>query len=248
MRTIALAMVAGIAATASAQVVGYFTDGNAGTTDPEAGIIANGFTPVQILDITTFDFNTIDSLVINNGSNSGYSAELLGRVADIDAWTFAGGNVMTHDRFVSDGTLQHNPMLIGSPGTLSMRDFTNDADIDILTSKLIDNGPHGVLDNTSLDGGNSSSHGFIDASTLPGGATVALIRGGWPNEGVTVSYTYGGGFVVYSTIPLDFYLGGGTNFDSPYYPNAVAYMKTIPAPASLALLGLGGLVATRRRR
>ena len=92
-----------------------------------------------------------------------------------------------------------------------------------------EDGPFGTIDDTSLDGGTSSSHGFVQASTLIG-TTNILQRNGNADEIVALSYGLGGGFVYYSTIPLDFYLSGSggifTNMRN-YAANVVAYGNDI---------------------
>ena len=89
------------------------------------------------------------------------------------------------------------------------------------------NGPGGVLTNTSLDGGNLSSHGFTVEGSLPGAAVKILSRPN-PTQIVDFCYEFQAGAVHYSTIPLDFYLGGGggqprVNMRTVYAPNVVAY-------------------------
>jgi hypothetical protein len=62
------------------------------------------------------------------------------------------------------------------------------------------------------------------------------------------------GELQYSNADVTLDLGSATNVPfsgSPFRPrvwNGTIYYEVIPAPASLALLGLGGLAATRRRR
>jgi hypothetical protein len=254
MRVAYVISLASVASHTAAQNIGYYTDLNEFVTDPAAGIIANGATPIQILDIDTFDFNTIDMLIVNESSNGPPSADMTAALGAIDAWVQGGGLFVVHDRFVSNGGLENNPFFIGAPGMLAMRDFTDDANIDILDgSTKVTNGIGGVLDNASLDGGTSSSHGFVDGTTLPGSALAILSRTN-ANDVVSLSYLYGDGAVFYSTIPLDFYLAGNGpnppqgNMADIYYPNVIDYMLTIPAPATLGLLGIAGIAAARRRR
>jgi hypothetical protein len=85
------------------------------------------------------------------------------------------------------------------------------ANIDILDgTTLVTNGPGSVLDDTSLDGGNLSSHGFAVVGSLPAGGVFILTRMDM-EEIVTFSYPFGSGAVLYSSIPLDFYLAGSGN-------------------------------------
>lgn len=241
---------------AFAFTVGYFTDFNQTTTDPAAPITQAGYTPVQILDITTFNLSTVDALMVNESSNGGISAGLLGRLGDIQTWVQGGGKFIVHDRFVTNdiGDPQSNPLLVGAPTTLLDRDFTIDNDIDVVPpgNTLVTSGPFGTITNTSLDGGTSSTHGFALLSTLPAGSTPILQIDGNANQIAAFSYGLGHGFVYYSTIPLDYYLAGNEpnpprdNFNQIYAPNVLAYAESqkVPEPASvLGLLAIGALGA-----
>jgi hypothetical protein len=252
---------------AAAFTIGYFTDFNELTTAPAAPINQAGFTPVQITDISTFDLNTIDSLLVNESNNSGLSPALSGRLGDIESWVRGGGSFIVHDRFVTNdfNDPQPNPFLIGAAGTLVDRDFTDDDDLDLIpmSNTLVTNGggPGGAIDNLTLDRGTSSSHGFALAGTLPLGATGILSAGPDPNKVAAFSYGLDSGFVYYSTIPLDYYLeGSGTNpprdqFNMLYAPNVVAYVQSlqeptpVPEPASvLGVLTVGALGAGSVRK
>ncbi|MBN4052743.1 PEP-CTERM sorting domain-containing protein [Roseiflexus sp. AH-315-K22] len=92
---------------------------------------------------------------------------------------------------------------------------------------------------------------LMDANTVYGVAFVYTSYG----AGGGVNYTNGtGANQAYSNVDLGMRLGssGGSLFSGglfdPRVWNGTIYYDVIPAPASLALLGLGGLVATRRRR
>ncbi len=80
------------------------------------------------------------------------------------------------------------------------------------------------MDSSSLDGGGSSSHGYATEASLPPGAVNLLSRPA-ATEAVTFSYPYGAGWVVYSSIPLDFFLAGNgpAAFRDIYAPNVVEY-------------------------
>lgn len=170
---IVAAMAAGVmSASASAGiVVGYYTDFNPNAMGWAGPIAANGFTAVQVLDISIFDFSTVDIMVIDESSNGRISGDLLGRAADLDAYTLGGGKVVIHDRYVTDSS-----WIPGGGGMTLVRDFSFDTDLNVVTGGTqVTNGPFGTIDDATLDGGNSSNHGW--ALNLPGGATTFLVLG-----------------------------------------------------------------------
>lgn len=204
--------------------VGYFTDYSASSTGFNAPIAANGYTAVRIADIATFDLSTIQILLINESANGSPSAAWLGRASDISNWVQAGGVIGIHDRNVCLGTCTPVP---GSAGIVFTR--SPGANIDVETGgTLVTNGPGGIITNTNLDGGNFSDHGYSGFATLPAGA-IAFLNNGTTGQEVAFAYKFGSGSVYYSTIPLDFYLGGATPaaFAAIYAPNMVAYLGSL---------------------
>jgi len=251
---------------ALAETVGYYdmSDGQGDTTDQEPPIIAAGHTPVQLFDLSPAELESIDVLMVQNPSNSGYATEYLNALADIETAVAGGLVLMIHDRFVEDA----ETILPGGATFDIQRDFSDDEDINVLdNTTVLTNGPGGAIDDTTLDGGNSSSHGFAVVGSLPGNATFLLSRGD-PTEVVDFSYEYVDGFVFYSSIPLDFYLPADNliTFSQVYAPNAVAYSVELaraagqgvyvplPAPALsdlgllLMVLALAGFAAARIRQ
>lgn len=239
--------------------VGYYdvTSGE-GSPNQVAPITAVGHNPVQVFDLSPAELSSIDVLMVQNSNNSGYAAEFLGAIADIEAAVSAGLSLVVHDRYVTEA----ETVLPGGGSFDIIRDFSDDANIQILdNSTLVTNGPAGVIDDTTLDGGNSSSHGYAVAGTLPADAVFILSRSA-SDEIVDFCYQYGSGFVYFSSVPLDFYLGGAGNnppadaFREIYAPNvvanAVAKVSTfVPIPVmngiGLLLLAFGlAMVAYRR--
>ena len=114
------AILACCASLEAAITVGYYTDGadNNGTSQtPDQGlaapILANGFTPIQILDITAFvaagnlkDLTKISILMIDevNVSRRPPTQALLDQTAALSAWVALGGVIAIHDRNVCQGT------------------------------------------------------------------------------------------------------------------------------------------------
>lgn len=224
-------MVAGLlalAASAQAANVGYydmFYLGGQGNPNQVASILAAGHTPVLLTDLSAADLAGIDVLYVQNPSNGSFGGEYIARIPEIEAAVANGMVLIIHDRYVDLA----ETILPGGAGFDIVRDFSDDANIDILDdTTLVTNGPGGVLDNSSLDGGTSSSHGFAVAGSLPGDGVNILSRTD-PEEIVTMCYPFEGGSVVYSTIPLEYYFDGGgpnpprSNFTDIYAPNVVAY-------------------------
>jgi hypothetical protein len=212
-----------------ARTVGYYDmDLGAGNSSQSAPITTAGLTGANLTDLTTTDLSSVDVLFVQNPSNSGYGAEYLSRLADIEAAVRGGMVLVMHDRFVDNA----ESILPGGSSFDIIRDVDNDLpdnkDINILNnSTLVTNGPGGVITDTLLDGGNYSNHGFALSGTLPRDASLILSRTN-SQDIVTFSYRYGAGAVVYSTIPLDAYLTSdycspSAAFRNVYAPNVVAY-------------------------
>src|SRR5262249_28525197 len=156
--------------------VGYFTDFNPDSRGPEAPILRAGFTPVFIQDISAFNLFEVDLLMINESDNGSLSPELFQRLPDIESWVRSRGKLVVHDRRVGpEGTNNPpapNPFLLGATNTLALRTFQFDSDVDIIPpgTTTVTQGPFGELTNSSLDGGDSSNHGYVLGETLPGNA------------------------------------------------------------------------------
>ncbi|WP_428266854.1 hypothetical protein [Haliangium sp.] len=207
-------------------VVGFY-DMSLGEGNPtqEPGIVAAGGQPVNITALSADELAAIGVLLVQNPSNGGFGGEYLSQVPAIQEAVSNGLVLIIHDRFVTEA----ESVLPGGAAFNILRDFADDSNIDILDdSTLVTDGPGGVLDDTSLDGGTSSSHGFAVAGTLPGDSVNIMSRTN-QSEIVSMCYGYGQGAVYYSTIPLDFYLAGAgpnpprDNFAQVYAPNVVAY-------------------------
>lgn len=210
--------------------VGYYDLGAAQGAYPQlAPIQAAGHTGVCLFDLTAQNLSGIDVLFAQNPSNSGYAEEYTNNLDAIRQAVMGGMTLVFHDRAVTNHTAS---LLPGGAGIAFARDTVSAAanNINIATSgTLVTDGPGGVLDNSSLDGGGSSSHGYADESSLPAGAVNILSRP-TSTEVVTFAYPYGAGWVVYSTIPLDYFLDGNdpAAFRDIYAPNVVEYGCELP--------------------
>ena len=209
-------------------IVGYYDlTLNQGSSNQVKPITTAGLQAVNVGDLNTADLSQFGVLFFQNPDNGGFSSIFINNLPKIRNFISAGGVFILHDRNVSSAS----SVLPGTPGTI-VRDFSDDRNIDILdNTTLVTNGPGGIITNTSLDNGNSSSHGWILASSTPPGAKGILSQTN-PAHWVLYSYPFGQGTVIYSTIPLDFYLA---NFGAPaldlnmqnYAANVVAYANSL---------------------
>ena len=241
---------------ANASTIGYYLSGNTGIgTEAEAAITASGNTAQALTGLAAADLGGLDVVWILNGINGTPDANVINNEADLEAFIMAGGVLSFHDRNVDQG-LSASEYLPGSSGILFTGAFSSN--IDISTGGTgVTNGPGGVIDDTTLDGGNLSNHGWAELGSLPAGA-VPIFNNGDAGQIVDFVYPLGLGFVYYSSIPLDFYLGGG-GFNPPgdafrniYALNELAFQASpvVPEPASLLLFGAGlaGIAARARAR
>jgi len=195
-----------------------------------SAIAANGFTGVPIADFSSFDFSTVDIVTLNNPLNGGVDPAVRGRLADLTAFVSGGGILIIHDRWVEDTS-----WIPGGAALTLVRQ--TDLDLDVVTGGTkVTNGPFGTIDNSSLDAGTYSHHGW--STSVPAGTTVFLSAGSDPARAAAFMYALGAGYVYYSSIPLDYYQEGNgpnpprENFVNIYAPNVLAY--------SADLLGPGG--------
>jgi hypothetical protein len=230
--------------TGDVPVAGYFTDNDPTKTGLSGPIAMAGFIPIQIGNIATQDFSGLRLLLINEVDNFNISPALAARLPDIETWVRAGGRLIVHDR--SAGNMATNPFLLGISGTGMVRLNTANLDLVEPATTLVTAGPFGVLNNTSLDGGFDSAHGYLPTVALPPAARAILQTG--PDQIASFAYPLGAGFVYYSSIPLDYYLpgaGGGGNVIAPpltniYTPNVISYVHELRAPLRFLTPALGG--------
>jgi len=187
-----------------AKVVGYYDMFSGSGQDYEVPpILGAGATAISIADPAAPALNDLNVLFVTNPDNSGYGFEYVSRLADIAAAVQAGMVLVIHDRAVFGAS----SILPAGAGFGIFSDFTDSADIDIRDGSTA---VTANLNNASLDGGNASSHGFAADSTLPAHSKLILTTS-TTSHIVTFCYPAGRGAVIYSTIPLDFYLQGSGN-------------------------------------
>jgi|GEM_PF-3907173 len=189
---------------AGAANIGYYDMvSGIGVMSQIGSITAAGHNPIIIDTLSAMELSVLDVLIVQNPSNGDFGLEYLNNFANIEAAVSAGMTLIVGDRFVNGA----NAILPGGAG-ISFSGYVYGTDVEVIDDMHpITMGPGGAVTDTSLDGGNSSTHGYADAATLPVGAEIILTTGD-PNQVVLFSYSYGAGTVFYTTIPVDYYLAG----------------------------------------
>jgi len=212
--------------------VGYYDlFRNAGVASQAAPITFNAATAVDIGDITAATLTDVDMLFVQNPSTVVPTGPYIdpANLSKVENFVSNGGVLIFHDRRVAD----MDPLLPGSPGTLSAGTLSSSLYDVVSANSVFADGPAGIIENTTFDTlSNFVTFGDVDPANAPPGSEGLLLRednGHW----VTMAYPVGDGYVIYSSIPLDFYLANG-NPDVArdlYGPNVVAH--------GLSLLTLG---------
>ena len=205
-----------------ARQVGYYDMAAFSGQDYEvAPIVAGGGTAINITDPNAAALANLNVFWVHNPDNGGFGGGYVARLTDIAAAVQTGMVLVIHDRAVANAAA----ILPNGASFGIFRNFDEGADVNIRDgSTQVTAG----LDNASLDGGNFSDHGFASDVTLPAGAKLILSSTS-NNRIVTFCYPVGQGSVIYSTIPLDFYLAGfgnsqpRDNLINIYAPNVVKY-------------------------
>lgn len=243
------ASIIAVTGAANADVIGYYLSATTGS--PATAITNAGHTAQQLTGLSAADLVGIDVLWILNGANGAPDAEVTGNVAAVQAFVQSGHVLSFHDRNVDQG-LDASTYIPGAGGVDFVQSFGTN--IDVVTANAVTAG----INNTTLDGGNFSNHGYATLASLPVGA-VPVLSNGNASQIVDFYFGLGAGYVYYSTIPLDFYLAGGGSvpaFAGTYAPQEAGFQASlsvaqVPEPGIFALMGIALLsfgITGRRRR
>ena len=205
--------------------IGYYSMSNGqGLSKQVAPIEEGGHTAVKMTTLSETELASVDILWAINPSNSSHGSEFTNAVDRIKERVDEGMILVIHDRQVGNA----ENILFGEEPADIVRKFTNSRAIDVVDENtVVGEGPGGLLTDSSIDGGNSSNHGYTKRETLPEDS-LALLTTSDEDEVVDFAYKYGEGAVIYSSIPLDFYLGGyKPNFKDIYAPNILQFAASL---------------------
>jgi hypothetical protein len=200
---------------------------NTGRAEQATPITFIGETAVDVGDIGAADLGGFDILFVQNPSSAvptgPYSVQAnLDKVAE---FVTTGGVLVFHDRHVDTA----EDYLPGEPGTLREDLGATRTEFELVEAhSFVASGPGGTIDDTNLESPNSLTFGFADAETVPLGSRGYLSRND-ENAWITYSYPAGDGHVIYSSIPLDFYLLNGNPeiMRTVYAPNILAQARVL---------------------
>ncbi len=216
-----------VAGATRADVVGYFDMCSGPQLWAARAIERAGHTAVPVSTPSATNLAGLAGLFVTNCSNTEYGGAYLSQRSAIEAAVRNGMALIIHDRHVTEAW----KILPGwNQFHITRETGPNARDINVIDfSTTLTAGPGGLIGHDTLDKGTSSNHGYAAWSSLPPGAQPVLSRAN-RQEVVTFSYPLGAGNVVYSTIPLDYYLmAEGTSWDyipafwQIYAPNVIAY-------------------------
>ena len=210
---------------AAAMNIGYYSMSNGqGVSKQVAPIEDAGHNAVKMTTLSETELASVDILWAINPSNSSHGNEFKNAIDRIKERVDEGMILVIHDRQVGNA----ENILFGEEPADIVRKFTNSRKIDVIDeTTVVGEGPGGFLTDNSIDGGNSSNHGYTKKDTLPDDS-LALLNTSDEDEIVDFAYKYGEGAVIYSSIPLDYYLGGTMpNFKDIYAPNILQFAASL---------------------
>ncbi len=225
--------------TSSAGNVGYYGD-NCYSADPTSIITAAGHTPVAVATLDSASLAGLQGLFINGCTFSTNAA--------VNTAVTNGMVLIWHDPNWDGQETKSLPGGQSVPYTQS----GNSSQIDFPAGSPVTTGPGGTINNTSLDNGNASNHGYVASTALPVGSQVLATQDVAANV-TTFAYSTGAGKVVFSTIPLTCYFPGGPCAGNVATPGMEAYAKNLIAWAvdsftTCAAEGFSGIKLTLCRQ
>lgn len=207
-------------------------------------ITAAGQIAVNLPSLSAANLSGLEALILLNSSNVEYASSIINAAADLATFVSAGGELHIFDRNAGNSLSTLNAILPGDFYFNIVRDFSPNLDLAAPSNPYFTG-----LSNSSFDGGNSASHGYIPSNSLPAGATILLNVEGDSSKVVDFTYVFGEGTVHYSAIPADYY----GSFNAPPFSGAVStYVKNtaaaVPEPTSAVLAAFGACAIMLRSR
>ena len=208
--------------------VGYYDSlRNNGRPEQATPITFIGETAIDIGDLNVADFSGLDMIFAQNPTSTPPTGPFAAAANQSKIADFVndGGILIFHDRHAE--TIES--YLPGMPGSIIQDIGATRTEFEVIDHQThLAQGPGGVINDTNLESANSLSFGFADASTTHPDAIGYLSRND-PNHWITYAYPVGLGWVVYSSIPLDFYLLAGNPeiMRSTYAPNILAQARSL---------------------
>jgi len=208
--------------------VGYYdVNLNDGRPEQATPIGTIGETAVNVGDFDAADLGNFDMLFVQNPTAAAATGPFASeanqdRVAD---FVSGGGILIMHDRHVATA----ESYLPGEPGILIDDIGSTRTEFELVgPPTFVSEGPGGTITDTNLESANSLSFGFGEADETPLGSIGYLSRND-ANAWITFAYPFGKGWVIYSSIPLDFYLANGNPeiMRTVYAPNILAQGRAL---------------------
>lgn len=208
--------------------VGYYDIlQNNGRPEQATPITFIGETAVNVGDIDSADLSGLDMLFVQNPISSVPFGPYIdvANLTKVANFVSNGGILIFHDRHAD--TIES--ILPGSPGQIVADLGVTRTEFEVIDDLThLAQGPGGIIDDTNLESANSLSFGYVDAATTPLGSVGYLSRND-SNHWISYAYPVDRGYVIYSTIPLDFYLLNGNPdvMRSIYAPNILAQARAL---------------------
>ena len=172
-------------------------------------------TKIPSNNLSSVDLSTYDVLVLAGDQSSTTYSNVVANLASIDAFVSQGGVYVINYAAGSVSRPIAYDVLPGADGVSFVGSTGADINVVDASSDLI-TGPGGTIDDTNLDGGNSSTHGYT--STLHEGAN-AILSTGASNHVVAFDYAFDAGQVIVHTIPVEWYEGGPHGIGAIFHRN-----------------------------